>query len=111
MKKEKADVVIMQSSLPRKPAVDLASQHRLPLVGPSRLLVKEGGLMCYAANENGQYRRAASYVDRIQKGAKPADLPVEQPTRYELVVNLKTAKRLGVAMPPAIVARVDEVIE
>jgi len=111
MKKDRVDAVMLQSSLPRKPVVDLALRYRLPLAGPSRQLAEEGGLMSYIANENDQYRRAASYVDRILKGAKPADLPVEQPTRYELVVNLKTAKILAVTVPPAILARADHVIE
>ena len=90
----------MQPSLPRKPAIDLALKHRLPPISPTRLFAREGGLMSYSTNQNDLYRRAAFYVDRILKGAKPADLPVEQPTRYELVVNLKTAKALGLDVPP-----------
>src|SRR5262249_38716610 len=99
-----------QGSLPRKSALDLALKHRLPLIG-GRLLIQEGGLISYAANQNEMYRRAAYYIDRILKGAKPADLPVEQPTRFELIVNLKTAKALGITVPEAVLARADEVIE
>jgi putative tryptophan/tyrosine transport system substrate-binding protein len=111
MDKERADAVIVQPSLPRKPALDLALKHRLPAVGPAPLLPREGGLMSYSGNQNDTYRRAAFYIDRILKGAKPADLPVEQPTKYELVINLKTAKALGIAVPHTVLARADEVIE
>jgi putative tryptophan/tyrosine transport system substrate-binding protein len=111
MDKERADAVIVQPSLPRKPALDLALKHRLPAVGPTPLFPREGGLMSYAGNQNDTYRRAALYIDRILKGAKPADLPVEQPTKYELVINLKTAKALGLEVPAAVLARADEVIE
>jgi putative ABC transport system substrate-binding protein len=111
MDKERADAVIVQPSLPRKPALDLALKHRLPAVGPTPLFPREGGLMSYSGNQNDTYRRAALYIDRILKGAKPADLPVEQPTKYELVINLKTAKALGLEVPAAVLARADEVIE
>jgi ABC-type uncharacterized transport system substrate-binding protein len=114
MDKERADTVMVQGSLPRKPVLDLALKHRLPAVGGGvggRLFAEEGGLMSYSANQNDMYRRAAYYIDRILKGAKPADVPVEQPTRYELVVNLKTAKALGITVPPTLLARADEVIE
>jgi ABC-type uncharacterized transport system substrate-binding protein len=111
MEKERTDVIVLQASLPRKPALDLALKHRLPLVGASRPIVEAGGLIAYSANQNDLYRRAAYYVDRILKGAKPADLPVEQPNRYELIVNLKAAKALGITMPATLLARADEVIE
>ena len=111
MDKERADAVIVQPSLPRKPALDLALKHRLPAIGATPLLPREGGLMSYSGAQNDTYRRAAFYIDRILKGAKPADLPVEQPTRYELIVNLKTAKALGIAVPHTVLARADEVIE
>jgi putative ABC transport system substrate-binding protein len=111
MAKARADAVLMQTSLPRKPAIDLALRYGLPLISGNRLLPVEGGLMSYSIQQNDMYRRAAYYVDRILKGAKPADLPVELPTRYELVVNLKTAKALGIAVPPMLLATADEVIE
>jgi putative ABC transport system substrate-binding protein len=108
---ERADAVVAQPSLPRKPVIELALKHRLPLFGAIALFAYEGGLMSYSVNQKDMYRRAAYYVDRILKGAKPADLPVEQPTRFELVVNLKTAKVLGLTIPPMLLARADEVIE
>ena len=111
MDKERADAVIVQPSLPRKPALDLALKHRLPAIGVAPLLPREGGLMSYSGAQNDTYRRAAFYIDRILKGAQPADLPVEQPTRYELIVNLKTAKALGITIPTTVLARADEVIE
>ena len=114
MGKERADAVMVQGSFPRKPVLDLALKHRLPAVGGGvggRLFAQEGGLMSYSGNPNDQYRRAALYIDRILRGAKPADLPVEQPTRYDLVINLKTAKALGITVPPTVLARADEVIE
>jgi putative ABC transport system substrate-binding protein len=89
----------------------LAAKYKLPAVYPARDFVTSGGLVSYAADLIDQYRRSASYVDRILRGEKPADLPVQAPTRYELIINLKTAKALGIDLPATVLARADEVIE
>jgi putative ABC transport system substrate-binding protein len=91
--------------------VALAAKYRMPAVYPEREYADDGGLLAYSQNVADQFRRAAGYVDKILKGAKPGDLPIEQPTKFELVVNLKTARSFGLTIPPAILARADEVIE
>jgi putative ABC transport system substrate-binding protein len=90
---------------------ELAAQHRLPAVYEDRQFAEAGGLMTYGPNEAANFRRAAAFVDKILKGAKPADLPVEQPTKFELVINMKTAKTLGLTIPQSVLLRADEVIE
>ena len=97
--------------LHRKQLVQLALNHRLPGIYWSREFVEDGGLMTYGANVPDLGRHAAIYVDKILKGAKPADLPVEQPSKFELVINLKTAKTLGLTIPPSLLLRADQVIE
>jgi putative ABC transport system substrate-binding protein len=94
-----------------KRIADLAIKNRLPLMCERNDCVEAGGVMSYAANDAESYRRAAVYVDKILKGAKPADLPVEQPTKFELVINLKTAKQIGLTIPPTVLARADKVIK
>jgi ABC-type uncharacterized transport system substrate-binding protein len=91
--------------------ITLAARHRLPTVYPFRYFVAAGGLLSYGPHRMDLYRRAAGYVDRILKGEKPGDLPVQAPTKYELVVNLKTAKALGLTVPTTLLASADEVIE
>ena len=95
----------------RSRLLDISARGRLPGLFDNRLFVEAGGLMAYGPNFPDLFRRAAWYVDRILKGAKPADLPIEQPTRFELVINLKTAKALGLTIPPSLLARADQVIE
>jgi putative tryptophan/tyrosine transport system substrate-binding protein len=91
--------------------IAFAARNRLPAVYPAREFVEDGGLIAYAVNYPNLYFRLAAFVDKIFKGAKPGDLPVEQPTKFELVINLKTAKALGLTVPPLLLARADEVIE
>jgi len=95
----------------RTRVVELAARHRLPAVYPYREFVDAGGLMAYGPNVASVFQRAATYVDKILKGAKPGDLPVEQPTKFELLINMKTAKTLGLTIPPALLLQVDKVIE
>ena len=99
------------ATLHRDVVVEMAARHRLPAVYPYRFFVTNGGLISYGVDLPDQYERAASYVDRVLKGAKPADLPVQLPTKFQLVINLKTAKKLGLELPATLVARADEVIE
>src|SRR5262245_16056030 len=104
-------VVSVFAAVQRRRIVQLAAQHRLPAVYFNRSFAEAGGLISYGPRVIDNYRRTASYVDRILKGAKPADLPVQAPTKYELVINLKTAKALGLEIPSSVLARADEVIE
>jgi putative ABC transport system substrate-binding protein len=99
---------VIQNNVAR--IVELTAKHRLPAMFPSREFADAGGLMAYGVNFPDLYRRAATYVDKILKGAKPADLPIEQPTKFEFVINMKTAKALGLTIPQSVVLRADEVI-
>ena len=107
----RVDAVIVQPSLPRNHATRLSLKHKLISLSPNRPYAEAGGLFSYASNTKERSRAAAVYVDKILKGAKPADLPVEQPTVFELVVNLKTAKALGMKIPQSVLVRADQVIE
>jgi putative ABC transport system substrate-binding protein len=98
-------------SIHRARLAGLAANNRLPTMYTNRPHVEAGGLICYGPSFGDLWRRAATYVDKILKGAKPAALPVEQPTKFELVIHLKTAKALGLSIPPSLLARADELIE
>lgn len=111
MDKSRPDAVIVQPSLPTKRVAELALSYRLPAICGSRQFVQDGGLMTYFAVEADMYRRTAVFVDNILKGARPAELPVEQPTKFELILNLKTAKAIGLTIPPTFLALADEAIE
>jgi putative ABC transport system substrate-binding protein len=112
---ERADVVLVLADRVflhnRARIVDFALENRLPIMSAYRELAEAGGLMSFGPNYAVMHRQAARYVDKILKGAKPEDLPIEQPARFELVVNLKSATALGIAIPPTVLARADEVIE
>ena len=104
-------VVSTVATIQRDLIIRLAAQHKLPAVFPYRFFVDAGGLMSYGPNLIDLYRRSASYIDRILKGEQPANLPVQAPTKYELVINRKTAQALGLTVPPSLLTRADEVIE
>ena len=115
MVREKADAVVVQPSqltfAHRARIIELATKSRVPAMGYVPWVPEAGGLMSYGGSDSDRIRRAAYYVDRILKGAKPADLPIEQPTRFELVINVKAARAAGVAIPPSLLFRADRVIE
>ena len=107
-------MIVLPNSLAivyRKPIIALAEEHRLPAVYPFRYFVTEGGLIYYGPDPVEQYRLAASYIDRVLKGENPASLPVQAPTKFEMVINSKTAKTLGLTIPPNLLTTADEVIE
>jgi len=114
-RKERADAGIILSSpvlfSRRKQIADLALKNRLPTISSWPEFVEDGGLMTYSPNLKDLFQRAATYVDKILKGAKPGDLPVEQPTKFKLMINLRTAKALGLTIPPSVLGRADQVIE
>lgn len=111
MSANRAEAVIIQGSLIRRDAIELATKHKLPSVGSSVILPRLGGLMCYSADFNAMMRDTAGYIDKILKGAKPAELPVTFPSAFEMILNLKTAKALGLVIPEAFMQRANEVIE
>jgi putative ABC transport system substrate-binding protein len=109
--RERPDAVIVPGNLPTHPMIELALQHRLPAFSTQKPLTQGGALASYSASFPEMAREIAGYVDKILKGAKPAELPVQQPSKFELAINLKTAKALGLTVPPVLLARADEVIE
>ena len=115
MKKDRAGgLIALGSSMffaERKQIMELAAQSRLPSMAPVRKYVEAGGLMTYGANLRKSFRRSATYVDKILKGAKPGDLPVEQAAKFQLIINLKTAKEIGLTIPHSVLQRADEVIQ
>ena len=111
MVNEQAGAVLVQPILATQRAADLAVQHHLPAIAPRLAFAEVGGLMAYAASRASYWRSVATYVDKILKGAKPADLPVEQPTQFELILNLKTAQALGITMPPLLLFQAAQVIQ
>jgi putative ABC transport system substrate-binding protein len=110
-KEERADAVVVQASLPAQRVVDLAFKYRLPVVTVSRSFAEVGALMTYGVDGPDSFRLSAAFVQKILQGTKPADLPVEQPTKFQLVINLMTAKALGLTVPPQMLGRADDVIE
>src|ERR1700730_11547700 len=115
MKRARADALILGVNTPfiaqRRRLAELAVLHRLPMVTSAKEYAEAGGLLSYGTDYLDQFRHAAMYVNKILKGAHPGDLPIEQPTKFELVINLKTAKALGLTIPPSLLQRADQVIE
>jgi putative tryptophan/tyrosine transport system substrate-binding protein len=115
VRRERSDALLVLADptfvFHRKRIVEFANQQRLPAMYPHREYAEAGGLMAYGTDLRDNYRRAATYVDKILNGATPADLPVEQPTKFELVINLKTAEALGLTIQPSLLARADQVLE
>jgi putative ABC transport system substrate-binding protein len=108
---DKVDAVVAQPSLAIQRIAELALQHRIPTTCSARPFFAAGGVLAYVSSWQAQVRKVATYIDRILKGAKPADLPVQEPTSFELLLNIKTAKAMGLAIPPSLLSRADEVIE
>ena len=108
---ERAEAVIIQSLLGTPRAAALAVHHHLPAISVPLTFAEAGGLMTYASNRAESWRKIATYVDKILKGARPADLPVERATKYDLVINLKTAQTLGLTIPPSLLVQADQVIQ
>ena len=111
MAKDGVQAVIVQPSLPRARVLDLALKHRIPAIASNLGWAEAGALLCYAADLRDVCRKATGYVDRLLKGGKPADMPVEQPTAFELAINLRTARALGIEVPPMVLAFATQVFE